>query len=227
MEFSVITCLFEKFTRPKPQFLSRHKVTRWTASFSGKAICFLPPLCLPIPFRRRRCGVFEWRHLLQQRHRGLAQGLNHSHGNAQSWVLADKHKHSPYREAQAWRDYSLTAPTDWRPRHWRRAGNRQRVRRGKKKCPFAVARLPSIVRDKMFCWDRICHGWHRGRQKVRCQKQLVIHSGLHLIVKNKVISLLIWMFKPENQLENAWEWEEGVHIRVDIPSRDTWTAQKL
>lgn len=177
----------ETFPRPKPQFLSRHKVTRWTASFSGKAICFCRR-CLPVPFRHccRRRRVSEWRHLLQQRHRGLAHGLNHSHGNAQSWVLADKHKHSPYREAQAWRDYSLTAPTDWRPRHWRRAGNRQRVRRRKKRCQLAVARLPSIVRDKNVLQganlSRVAHGKAKGAVPI---------TTANILVENKVISLFI------------------------------------
>lgn len=47
--------------------------------------------------------VSEWRHLLQQRHGGLAEGLNHSHGNVRHWERADKHKHSPYRKAQTWK----------------------------------------------------------------------------------------------------------------------------
>lgn len=47
-------------------------------------------------------AAYEWRHLLQQRHRGLAESLNHSHGNAQSWECADKHKHSPYQNTQTW-----------------------------------------------------------------------------------------------------------------------------
>lgn len=34
---------------------------------------------------------------------GLAEGLNHSHGNVRSWERADKHKHSPYRKAQTWK----------------------------------------------------------------------------------------------------------------------------
>lgn len=77
----------------------QYKVTCLTASSLGRRyVCryrvFPSTLC---------CGVCEWRHLLQQRHRGLAEGLNHSHGNAQSWELADKHKHSPYQNTQTWK----------------------------------------------------------------------------------------------------------------------------
>lgn len=77
----------------------QYKVTRLTASSLGRGyVCrchvFLSPLC---------CRVSEWRHLLQQRHRGLAEGLNHSHGNVRHWERADKHKHSPYRKAQTWK----------------------------------------------------------------------------------------------------------------------------
>lgn len=77
----------------------QYKVTCLTASSLGRRyVCrcrvFLSPL---------RCRVSEWRHLLQQRHRGLAEGLNHSHGNVRSWERADKHKHSPYRKAQTWK----------------------------------------------------------------------------------------------------------------------------
>lgn len=76
-----------------------HKVTCLTASSLGRRyVCrcrvFLSALC---------CRVCEWRHLLQQRHRGLAEGLNHSHGNVQSWERADKHKHSPYQNTQTWK----------------------------------------------------------------------------------------------------------------------------
>lgn len=75
---------------------AQYNVTRLTASSLGRGyVCqchvFLSLLC---------CRVSEWRHLLQQRHRGLAEGLNHSHGNVRHWECADKHKHSPYRKAQ-------------------------------------------------------------------------------------------------------------------------------
>lgn len=84
---------------PSEADAGQRKVTCLPASSLGRRyVCrchvFLSPLY---------CGASEWRHLLQQRHRGLAEGLNHSHGNAQSWERADKHKHSPYRKAQTWR----------------------------------------------------------------------------------------------------------------------------
>lgn len=85
------------WSKTDPTISGQYKVTCLTASSLGRryVFCvFLSSLC---------CRVCEWRHLLQQRHRGLAEGLNHSHGNVRSWERADKHKHSPYHNTQTWK----------------------------------------------------------------------------------------------------------------------------
>lgn len=96
---------------------------------------------------RLNCGVSEqavllssaaceWRHLLQQRHSRLAQGLNHSHGNAWSWECADKHTHlikTPRPERQ------LCSRAD-------KVSDRK-LRNTRGGCQLAVARYPFFLND--------------------------------------------------------------------------------
>lgn len=92
----------------------------------------------------------EWRHLLQQRHSRLAQGLNHSHGNAWSWECADKHTHlikTPRPERQ------LCSRAD-------KVSDRK-LRNTRGGCRLAVARYPFFLND----------GWNNEIILFSCRKK--------------------------------------------------------